>query len=68
MNGGNNFTNKAQDALMQAQQISQEKGQAQIDALHLLFALLLQEGSIIITTLQKLAARWLYSLSFYRSP
>jgi ATP-dependent Clp protease ATP-binding subunit ClpB len=51
---GNNFTNKAQDALMQAQQIAQEKGQSQIDALHLLYALLLQEGSIIITVLQKL--------------
>jgi len=51
---GNNFTNRAQDALMQAQQIAQEKGQSQIDALHLLLALLLQEGSIIITILQKL--------------
>lgn len=51
---GNNFTNKAQDALMQAQQLAQEKGQAQIDALHLLSALLLQEGSIVITILQKL--------------
>ena len=50
---GNNFTNKAQDALMQAQQMAQEKGQ-QIDALHLLLALLSQEGSIITTILQKL--------------
>jgi ATP-dependent Clp protease ATP-binding subunit ClpB len=54
MNGGNNFTNKAQDGLMQAQQSAQEKGQSQIDALHLLSALLLQEGSIVITTLQKI--------------
>jgi ATP-dependent Clp protease ATP-binding subunit ClpB len=53
---GNNFTNKAQDALMQAQQLAQEKGQSQIDALHLLYALLLQEGSIVITILQKLGA------------
>lgn len=53
MNGGN-FTNKAQDALMQAQQMAQEKGQQQIDALHLLLALLSQEGSIITTILQKL--------------
>ncbi|MCX6718112.1 MAG: AAA family ATPase [Candidatus Staskawiczbacteria bacterium] len=51
---GNNFTNKAQDALMQAQQLAQEKGQSQIDALHLLYVLLTQEGSIIITILQKL--------------
>jgi len=54
MNGGANFTNKAQDAIMSAQQIAQEKGQQQIDALHLLFALLLQDGSIILTILQKL--------------
>ncbi|MDP3883240.1 MAG: AAA family ATPase [Candidatus Staskawiczbacteria bacterium] len=51
---GSNFTNKAQDALMQAQQLAQEKGQQQIDALHLLLALLLQEGSIITAVLQKL--------------
>ena len=53
MNGAN-FTNKAQDALMQAQSLAQEKGQSQIDALHLLHVLLTQEGSIIITILQKL--------------
>ncbi len=41
---------------MSAQQVAQEKGQQQIDALHLLFSLLLQEGSIIITILQKLGA------------
>src|SRR3989338_7179743 len=51
---GSNYTNKAQDAIMQAQQLAQEKGQQQIDALHLLFSLLSQEGSIIITILQKL--------------
>ena len=39
---------------MQAQQMAQEKGQQQIDALHLLLVLLLQEGSIIGTILQKL--------------
>ena len=54
MNGGANFTNKAQDAIMQAQQLAQERGQQQIDALHLLLSLLSQEGSIIITILQKL--------------
>src|ERR1035437_8795465 len=53
MNGAN-FTNKAQDALMQAQSAAQEKGQSQIDALHLLYVLLTQESSIIITILQKL--------------
>ncbi|MBI3631808.1 MAG: AAA family ATPase [Candidatus Staskawiczbacteria bacterium] len=54
MNGGTNFTNKAQDAIMSAQQLAQEKGQQQIDALHLLFSLLLQDGSVILTILQKL--------------
>ena len=51
---GNNFTNKAQDALMSAKQMAQEKGQQQIDALHLLFALLSQEGSIVVTVLQRM--------------
>ncbi len=54
MNGGNNFTNKAQEAIMSAQGIAQEKGQQQIDALHLLYSLLMQEGSIILTILQKM--------------
>ena len=54
MNGGNNFTNKAQEAIMSAQVAAQEKGQQQIDALHLLSALLMQEGSIILTILQKM--------------
>ena len=55
MNGGGaNFTNKAQDAILSAQSIAQEKGQQQIDALHLLYALLVQEGSLVLTILQKL--------------
>ncbi|MSU54616.1 MAG: AAA family ATPase [Candidatus Staskawiczbacteria bacterium] len=54
--GGANFTNKAQDAILSAQMIAQEKGQQQIDALHLLYALLSQEGSIVLTVLQKLGA------------
>ncbi|HQK63866.1 MAG TPA: Clp protease N-terminal domain-containing protein, partial [Candidatus Staskawiczbacteria bacterium] len=56
MNGGSNFTNKAQDAIMTSQQMAQERGQQQIDALHLLLALLLQDNSIVITILQKLGA------------
>ncbi len=52
--GGANFTNKAQDAILSAQMIAQERGQQQIDALHLLYALLSQEGSIVLTVLQKL--------------
>ncbi|MBM3206281.1 MAG: AAA family ATPase [Candidatus Staskawiczbacteria bacterium] len=55
MNGGGaNFTNKAQDAILSAQSLAQEKGQQQIDALHLLFVLLSQENSIVITLLQKI--------------
>ena len=53
MNGAN-FTHKAQDAILQAQSIAQEKGQQQIDALHLLVALLSQEESVVLTLLQKI--------------
>jgi len=53
MNGGN-FTHKAQDAILQAQSIAQEKGQQQIDALHLLMSLLSQEESAVLILLQKL--------------
>ncbi len=34
---------------MAAQQIAQEKGQQQIDALHLLLALMTQESSLVLT-------------------
>ena len=53
MNGGN-FTHKSQEAIIQAQSIAQERGQQQIDALHLLLALLRQEGSVVLTILQRL--------------
>jgi len=52
--GGANFTNKAQEAIMAAQGIAQERGQQQIDALHLLYALMSQEGSLVMTIMQKL--------------
>src|SRR5581483_5738321 len=55
MNGGGaNFTNKAQDAILSAQMLAQEKGQQQIDALHLLYALISQEGSVVVTIMQKM--------------
>src|SRR5437868_6399449 len=55
MNPGQaNFTNKAQDAIVSAQMVAQERGQQQIDALHLLYSLITQEGSIVLTILQKL--------------
>ena len=53
MNGAN-FTHKAQESLVRAQSLVSERGQQQIDALHLLFSLLNQEGSIVLTLLQKL--------------
>ena len=52
MNG--NFTHKAQEAIIQAQNTAQERGQHQIDALHLLFALLSQEESVVLNLLQRL--------------
>ncbi len=51
---GSNFTRKTQEAIMTAQSIASENGQQQIDALHLLLALLLQEDSIVLTLLRKL--------------
>ena len=54
MNPGGNFTNKAQEAILSAQSLAQERGQQQIDALHLLYSLLMQEGSLIVIVLQKI--------------
>ena len=53
MNGAN-FTHKAQEAILQAQSFVQGRGQQQIDALHLLLALLPQEESVVLTLLNKL--------------
>ena len=41
MNPFNRFTEKAQEALQQAQEIAYEKNQSEISSLHLLLALLL---------------------------
>jgi ATP-dependent Clp protease ATP-binding subunit ClpB len=54
MNG--NFTHKAQESILQAQNFAQERGQQQIDALHLLYSLLSQEGSVVLNLLQRLGA------------
>src|SRR3989338_1076357 len=51
---GGNFTHKAQEAIMASQDLAREKGQQQVDALHLLLALLGQEGSVVLTLLNKL--------------
>ena len=48
------FTTKAQEALQRAQEISAGSGQQQVDALHLLKALLTQEESLVAGILEKL--------------
>ncbi|HDZ54317.1 MAG TPA: AAA family ATPase [Candidatus Nealsonbacteria bacterium] len=53
MNGAN-FTHKSQEAILRAQSLASERGQQQIDALHLLFSLLNQEGGVVLILFQKL--------------
>ncbi len=48
------FTNKAQEAILLAQDLAKERNQQQIDALHLLYALLSQEGSVVVNLLQRM--------------
>ena len=55
MNGGN-FTHKAQEAILFAQDLARGKGQQQIDALHLLSSLLSQEESVVLNLLQRIGA------------
>ncbi len=56
MNGPQNFTHKAQEAIIAAQDLAREKNQQQIDALHLLYALLSQEESVVLNLLQRIGA------------
>jgi len=51
---GGNFTTKAQEAIMTSQKTAQAKGQQQVDALHLLHTLLLQEESVVLSLLEKI--------------
>ena len=48
------FTHKSQEAIINAQMIAQENGQQQIEALHLLAALLEQSESLVRPVLEKL--------------
>lgn len=48
------FTIKAQEALQRAHGIAQERGQQQVDALHLAFSLLSDEGGLVVSLLNKL--------------
>ncbi|MFH1894859.1 MAG: AAA family ATPase [Patescibacteria group bacterium] len=54
INNPGNFTHKAQEAIMAAQDLARNKGQQQVDALHLMGALLDQEESVILNLLQRL--------------
>jgi len=54
MNPFNRFTHKAQEVLQRAQEIAMEKNQLEISSLHVLFAMLWQDESVIAGTLEKL--------------
>jgi len=56
MPNGGNFTHKAQEAILYAQDLARERGQQQIDALHLLYSLLSQEESVVLNLLQRIGA------------
>ncbi|RJQ31511.1 AAA family ATPase [Candidatus Parcubacteria bacterium] len=49
-----NFTIKAQEAVRKAHELTIERGQNQVDTLHLLAALILQEESLVIAILERL--------------
>lgn len=51
---GGEFTHKAQAAIVRAQKLSKKKGQQQIDALHLLYSLITQEGNVVLNLLEKI--------------
>ncbi len=49
-----NFTIKAQEAIRRAHELAIERGQNQVDAMHLLAALVLQEEGIVISLFDKM--------------
>ncbi len=51
---GGDFTYKAQEAMMKAQSSARERNQQQVDALHLLLALLIQDESVVLSLLKSL--------------
>ncbi|MDO8555093.1 MAG: AAA family ATPase [bacterium] len=51
-----NFTNKAQEAIRKAHELAMERGQNQVDTLHLLAGLILQDDGVILSILDKLDA------------
>jgi ATP-dependent Clp protease ATP-binding subunit ClpB len=48
------FTTKSQQAIQNSQSLALEKGQQQIDAWHLLYALINQEDSVVVEILKKM--------------
>ncbi|MCK5332678.1 ATP-dependent chaperone ClpB [Candidatus Parcubacteria bacterium] len=50
----NKFTTKSQEAIAAAQSIASDYSQQQIDTLHLLLALIKQEGGVVLSILNKL--------------
>jgi len=50
----NHFTTKARDAIRKAHELAIERGQNQVNSIHLMSALLLQEESIIFSILERL--------------
>ncbi len=50
------FTRKAQEAVLEAQSLAEQRGQATIDPEHLLHALLTQEDGVIPATVNKIGA------------
>ena len=54
INPGGNFTNKTQEAILTAQEIARENKQPQIDTVHLLASLLMQDDSIILKVVHDL--------------
>ena len=52
---GINFTNKAQKIIIASQNLAKELGQQQVDGLHLLFVILLDQDNIVLNTLKKLS-------------
>ncbi len=51
------FTIKAQEAIQEAQNLADQNGQQQIESIHLLLALVRQDGGVVIPVLQKLGVR-----------
>ncbi len=50
----NRFTNRSQEAIRNSQEIAITRGQQQVDIFHLLYALLVQENSIVPVLIRKL--------------